>query len=290
MMPLLGSFLRFHAKKYELVEHLFKNVVVVKNKEAITHDVHVLKLTTFQAGLREKHFLRTLNDRADRADRADRSADDRSADDRSNADLRVPRVVGCHPHPTTPSCCVLESTYVPGTDLLNHTIDRAPFTETQVMDVTRKCAAAIRRLRDHGIVHLDVKPENIVLTHQGDVAVIDFESAHALPAHVQTQSQHVDAFTPVTPETCVTMKYASPEMLHRRTFHRNTDLWGVGLVATVMLCGYHPQDVHPSLYPYHVASHVRQRALRENWSTASTDYVTRLLSVTPHDRDRDGNA
>ncbi len=114
-------------------------------------------------------------------------------------------------------------------------------TVTQIMEVGRYRYRGVKRvlrgllngltvLHDCGLIHRDVKPDNIMVTPNGRVVLVDFNAART----ISTASQ----------DTVVmgTVGYASPEQLGVTQSDARTDLYAVGILLNVMLTGKHPSE------------------------------------------------
>lgn len=88
---------------------------------------------------------------------------------------------------------------------------------------------ALAFLHTNGIVHRDIKDENVILDGQGHCQLIDFGSA----AHWRP-GRKWDTFSG-------TLDYASPEILRGEMYSgKEQDVWALGVVAFVMICGETP--------------------------------------------------
>jgi serine/threonine protein kinase len=58
-----------------------------------------------------------------------------------------------------------------------------PFTEAEILDVAGRVAAALRPVHAAGVLHRDINPSNVMLTHHGRIVVIDFGLARDFDAH-----------------------------------------------------------------------------------------------------------
>lgn len=84
-----------------------------------------------------------------------------------------------------------------------------------------------------GIAHRDLKPENIIMTDDTDKAeikVIDFGISAILgPGETTT-------------DTYGTIAYVAPEVLMGKPYDKVVDLWSIGVIAYMLLCGQLPFD------------------------------------------------
>lgn len=85
-------------------------------------------------------------------------------------------------------------------------------------------------LHARGLVHRDVKPENIMIGENGRVVLIDFNASRKISAAKR--------------DTVVmgTVGYASPEQLGLAQSDARTDIYALGVLLNVMACGKHPGE------------------------------------------------
>jgi serine/threonine-protein kinase len=123
--------------------------------------------------------------------------------------------------------------YVEGRNLRDYLDRKGPPGVPLVLSILRQVASALQRAGELGIIHRDVKPENILLTRKGEVKVADFGLARCLggdkPMHL-TQSG-VTLGTPV---------YMSPEQVEGRPLDPRSDLYSLGVTCYHMLAGHPP--------------------------------------------------
>ncbi len=128
--------------------------------------------------------------------------------------------------------------YVAGTDL-SEVVARGPLSETRavliaeqlcaMLEVCHQYSAEVGSRRIAGIIHGDIKPENIRLQENDRVRVLDFGIAKHLS---QTRRFTVNLFG--------SLPYTPPERLDRGAVDRQSDLWAVGVVLYLMVTGRPP--------------------------------------------------
>ncbi len=95
--------------------------------------------------------------------------------------------------------------------------------------IARQAASGLAKAHSVGIVHCDIKPENMMLTSDGLVKILDFGIAR-LSFIDEGEEESVAG----------TLSYMSPEQLRGDVVDRRTDIWSLGLVLYEMLTGRNP--------------------------------------------------
>jgi len=122
--------------------------------------------------------------------------------------------------------------YVEGKDLLDSMLEAGCVKEETAAEIIRQLLQALAHVHKHGLVHRDVKPENIMI--QGSltdprVTLIDFGLAQS---NGQIQGEGPEG----------TLPYLAPEALDRHSCDASLDLWSVGVVLFAMLTGELPSS------------------------------------------------
>jgi serine/threonine-protein kinase len=122
--------------------------------------------------------------------------------------------------------------YVEGQNLRQRLRHRLSLDE--FFTIVIQCAEALASAHKRGIVHCDIKPENIMLTEQGQVKILDFGVAKHLPRSDQSSTVDRAGTFAGTPA------YMSPEVLLEQAPDGRADIFSLGVVAYEVLTGQHP--------------------------------------------------
>lgn len=152
------------------------------------------------------------------------------------------------------------------------------FTEQKAATVIKSLLESVAYLHDHGIVHRDIKPENILFessSEDADVKLIDFGLAR----------RHGRGEEPMT-NPVGTSYYMSPELLKGK-YDKATDLWSVGIVAYILLCGFPPFNGSSDAEIQESTRKCRLHFQGDGWLNKSDEavhFVKCLLSKDPRRR------
>jgi tRNA A-37 threonylcarbamoyl transferase component Bud32 len=142
--------------------------------------------------------------------------------------------------------------YVEGRNLKEYVARKGPPKLAASLSIIRQIAAGLLRAGEAGIVHRDVKPENILLTAKGEVKVADFGLSRSLIAEQRPLNLTQSGVIMGTP------LYMSPEQVQGQPLDARTDIYSLGVTCYYMLAGKPPFD---GATPFDVAmKHVRDEA------------------------------
>lgn len=147
---------------------------------------------------------------------------------RSAARLSHPHVVAVFDQGEDDGSMFLAMEYVPGQTLREVMQAEGPLTPRAALDIMDPVLQALSAAHRAGIIHRDVKPENVILRDDGTVKVADFGLARA----VSTQTT-----TAQTGMLLGTVAYLSPEQVERGIADARSDVYAAGLILFEMLTG-----------------------------------------------------
>ena len=93
-------------------------------------------------------------------------------------------------------------------------------------------ADGLAAAHEHGIVHRDIKPDNLFITRDGRIKILDFGLARQL-----TASADVTGSVTTVGTAMGTVGYMAPEQVRARAADARSDIFAFGLVLYEMLCG-----------------------------------------------------
>ncbi|MGV3591553.1 MAG: protein kinase domain-containing protein [Gammaproteobacteria bacterium] len=129
--------------------------------------------------------------------------------------------------------------YVEGTTLRQWMYDNPRPELQQVRELARQVAASLRVLQRLGMLHRDLKPDNVMLTRNGDVKLIDFGTVQV--------SGLQDIHSPLREEIPVgTADYMAPEYLLGEKGEYRSDIFSFGVIVYELLTGVLPYKPIPT--------------------------------------------
>ncbi len=127
--------------------------------------------------------------------------------------------------------------YIEGKDLRTLIREKKKFTPEEAVDVIQQVCQALDAAHSVGVIHRDLKPQNIMQDGTGRILVMDFGLARTLEGDGMTQ----------TGALVGTMEYMSPEQALAKELDQRSDLFALGLILFELLTGKTPFKAESAL-------------------------------------------
>lgn len=120
--------------------------------------------------------------------------------------------------------------YIEGKTLKKYIQEFAPLSPARTLQIMKQLTSAMAHAHENGIIHRDIKPQNILMNDDGTVKVTDFGIATTLNATGLTQTNSVMG----------TVHYLSPEQARGGIATKRSDIYSLGIVMYELLTGELP--------------------------------------------------
>ncbi|KAG4098826.1 Pkinase-domain-containing protein [Neocallimastix lanati (nom. inval.)] len=166
-----------------------------------------------------------------------------------------------------------------GGELFNRICDQGKFTERDAAIIISTTISSVAFLHSKGIVHRDIKPENLLFIDEGmdKLVLVDFGI-----------SKIIEGPSELLTTVCGSPGYTAPEILKGKSYSKPVDLWSIGIITYILLCGYSPfYYVQDTNQLYDAICHGRYSFEDKYWHNISSyakDFVRSLLQVDPAKR------
>jgi len=143
--------------------------------------------------------------------------------------LRHPNIISLHEVFEDDKTLYLVLELVTGGELFDQIIGKGTFTETEAAPVVKQILEAVNYMHSNGIAHRDLKPENLLCSGPNNsiIKVTDFGLSKDFGrASMKT--------------SCGTPDYVAPEVLKGAKYDNSVDLWSIGVITYILICGFPP--------------------------------------------------
>jgi len=175
--------------------------------------------------------------------------------------------------------------FVPGGELFDQIVERGSYSEHDAAALVRQILEGIDYMHKHGVVHRDLKPENLLCSNPSSatssiIKIADFGLSKDLETgNLQT--------------SCGTPSYVAPEVLMGGQYDSEVDIWSIGVITYVLLCGFTPFYGDNQRQLFERILHAQFDFPAPEWddiTPAAKDFVKKLLVVNPAQRLTAGQA
>ncbi|KXS16139.1 kinase-like protein [Gonapodya prolifera JEL478] len=168
-----------------------------------------------------------------------------------------------------------------GGEVFDHIANMGRYTEADAAVIAATLCNAVAFMHDHGVVHRDLKTQNIMFRDRSDdtsLVIVDFGIANVLK----------DKKALLNTRGVGTPSYLSPELLTEKPYGPPTDCWALGIITHHLLVGYGPFEGgydYPDILAKILKSYVQFDA--PEWapvSAAAKSFIKRFLAINPQSR------
>jgi serine/threonine protein kinase len=162
---------------------------------------------------------------------------------RSAAILNHPSIVAVYDYEEAEGHPFIVYEYVEG-QTLDRMITSGPLAEEKIIDIGIQVASGLAYAHDRGILHRDIKPQNIIVGADGRVRILDFGLAKRMQLHLVgpdgvSVGGH-DSVATLAGTIVGTIQYMSPEQVAGETLDGRTDVFSLGAVLFELATGSNP--------------------------------------------------
>ncbi|KAJ8277475.1 hypothetical protein GJAV_G00075560 [Gymnothorax javanicus] len=168
---------------------------------------------------------------------------------------------------------------VTGGELFDRIVERGYYSERDAAHVIKQILEAVAYLHENGVVHRDLKPENLLyadLSLDAPLKIADFGLSKIIDEQVTMKT------------VCGTPGYCAPEILRGNAYGSEVDMWSVGVILYILLCGFEPFfDPRGDQYMYSRILNCDYEFVSPWWDEVSLnakDLVSKLIVQDPHKR------
>ncbi|XP_012678627.1 calcium/calmodulin-dependent protein kinase type IV [Clupea harengus] len=168
---------------------------------------------------------------------------------------------------------------VTGGELFDRIVERGYYSERDAAHVIKQILEAVAYLHKNGVVHRDLKPENLLyadMSLDAPLKIADFGLSKIIDEQVTMKT------------VCGTPGYCAPEILRGNAYGPEVDMWSVGVILYILLCGFEPFfDPRGDQYMYSRILNCDYEFVSPWWDDVSLnakDLVSKLIVQDPHQR------
>eukprot|EP01126_Amoeba_proteus_P013747 TRINITY_DN15891_c0_g1_i7.p1 TRINITY_DN15891_c0_g1~~TRINITY_DN15891_c0_g1_i7.p1 ORF type:complete len:481 (-),score=146.03 TRINITY_DN15891_c0_g1_i7:355-1620(-) len=159
--------------------------------------------------------------------------------------------------------------YVAGGELFDKIVQAEFYSEREAASIVRQITSIVQFIHEKGVVHRDLKPENLLCVDEAGsvLKLCDFGLADTI--------EDDELLTAIVGSTT----YMAPEVAKGIGYDKSVDLYSIGVILYILLCGYPPFEPEAGI--------VDLEFPRKEWGKISKsviDLITRLLSSDPSER------
>jgi len=190
--------------------------------------------------------------------------------------LKHPHIIEMIELVETPETLYLVLELTSGGELFERIVQKGHLSEAQTARIIGQVLEAIHFVHSNGFAHRDLKPEHILFATQDgeDVKLTGFD----LAKNFEENTMGTSVGTP---------DYVAPEVLGSGEYDSEIDIWSIGVITYVMLCGYLPFQGSNQQQLFHHIIQGQYSFPGSEWNKISEDaknFIQKMLVVNPDER------
>ena len=164
--------------------------------------------------------------------------------------------------------------YIAGKTLKQVIRSRGPLVNEEAVDIMKQHCSAVAEAHSRGIIHRDIKPQNVIVKADGSLKILDFGIATALGSVQLTQANNVMG----------SVHYLAPELAKGEPASFQSDIYALGIVLYEMLSGDVPYKADQAVQV--ALKHMREpmpsvRAINSTVPQSLENIITRCTAKDP---------
>merc|ERR1712151_839120 len=193
--------------------------------------------------------------------------------------INHPNIIKLYAVYREPRFYYLVTEYCIGGELFERIVKKTKYTEQETIQICRIMLEAMSYIHEHFIVHRDIKPENLLLYKKDNDIQIKI-SYFGFAKRISSSKTYLTT-------RCGSPNYVAPEIISRIPYRTPVDMWSIGVVIYILLCGYLPFADNNHITLYRKIKQVRYTFHNNHWNKVSNDakdFITLLLVRDPEQR------
>jgi len=164
--------------------------------------------------------------------------------------------------------------FINGGEVFHHLSNEGSFSEERARFYTAEIILGLEYLHNNGVVYRDLKPENLLLNHEGHVVITDFGLSKEGLFEAES----------TTKTFCGTPEYLAPEVIRGEKYTKAVDWWSLGTLLYEMMNGLPPFYVDGNEELMYEKILYSPLQFPDSFSQEAKDFITLLLDKNPDTR------
>jgi len=128
-------------------------------------------------------------------------------------------------------CLLVIMECMEGGELFQRIQDKVAFNEREAAEIMKDICIAVKFLHDMNMAHRDLKPENLLYTRTDNQAILKLTDFGFAKETLTRETLQTPCYTPY---------YVAPEVLGPEKYDKSCDIWSLGVIMYILLCGFPP--------------------------------------------------